>query len=233
MAGARGSAGSGDAVPAGLTLAAAAGGSLAVSSPSGGAEGCGGGDRFSGGEPRGQGIDRFARKPAGAALVEHVAGGGGLAAVDQRRDQREPILADIRIGIDRRLQVRQSGARLADLAGELAQVVVGIGVVGRLLQDRAVERFGFTQPTRLVMGDGVLQQRGGIKSHRRCGRRERRHCKGPIVKGQSKRRVGTPCSPLPFPTVKNHRWATQGSLPMSGWLHTFEPPQQKADIEWG
>lgn len=69
------------------------------------------------------------------------------------------------MGIDRRLQVRQSGARLAHLAGDLAQVVVGVGVLGRLLQDRAVERFGFTQAASLVMGDGVLQQRGGVWGH--------------------------------------------------------------------
>ena len=98
-------------------------------------------------DPRFQGSDFRGRKSARCCALQHGAGFAGRARQQQRLRKRQPMLALQRIRLQRGVQERKRGLRLALTHGQRTERVIGLRMVRFGLQDAAEQPLGvFDRP---------------------------------------------------------------------------------------
>ena len=108
-------------------------------------------------QPGRQHIYRFSLQPSLPPLRQYLPSSIGLVCLYQSIDVTQPILALIRIGFERRLEVKQTGSWLLYLHRQQSQIVVCIRVIRLSLQNSSVKTFGVLQLTRLVVSNSLLK----------------------------------------------------------------------------
>ena len=92
------------------------------------------------------------------ALPQHAQGGRDVAPCNQCIEIADPESRARRLGGHGCLEVRQRLGGLAGLEGEYGEIVVGIGLGRRPLEDGLIKRRGLGEPSGAVMGHGALQR---------------------------------------------------------------------------